>query len=286
MKNVLNKVAAIHDLSGIGRCSLTVIIPILSAMGIQVCPVPTAVLSAHTGFADSEIKDLTDYIPRALGHYKRLGEEFDCVYSGFLASNEQIDYCLDFFASFPDALKVVDPVMGDNGKPYRTYTKELCARMGELVAIADIITPNTTEAAMLLGENPLQTVFTAQQAKSFLARLAEKGPKTVVITSVELADGTRCNVGFDKERSSFWKVPYQYVPASYNGTGDAFASVLIGAILKGDSLPIAMNRATGFLELAVKTTYSYSSDPRCGVMLEACLSWLIQNPTLCSYQPL
>ena len=287
MQNNSNKIAAIHDLSGIGRCSLSVILPTLSVMGIQVCPVPTAILSSHTGgFGEVVIRDLTDYIVPSLEHYKRLNENFDCIYSGFLASIGQIDHCLEFFANYPKALKVVDPVMGDHGKAYKTCTTELCSRMGELVAIADIITPNTTEAAMLLGEKPIELGFSSQQIKSWLVRLAEKGPDIIVITSVDLADGTKCNVGYDKVHSKFWKVPYDHVEINYPGTGDIFASVLVGSILKGDSLPIAMNRATSFLEIAIKMTYSYSTEPRNGIMLESCLSWLIQNPTLREYETL
>ena len=278
------KVAAIHDLSGVGRCSLTVILPTMSAQGIQVCPVPTAILSTHTGgFGDVVLRDLTDYISPALEHYKRLDYKFDCVYSGFLASTEQIDHCLEFFEYYKDALKVVDPVMADNGKPYKTCTPELCSRMGELAAIADIITPNITEAAMLLGENPLQPDSAMQKIKSYLVRLSELGPKIVVITSV-FSDGRTYNVGYDRDHSKFWRIPYNLINAHYPGTGDVFASVLTGSILRGDSLPIAMNRATAFLERAIKTTYSYSTDSREGIMLESCLDFLITNPTLCDYE--
>ncbi len=278
------KVAAIHDLSGVGRCSLTVILPALSAQGIQVCPVPTAILSAHTGgFGEVVLRDLTDYISPALEHYKRLDYKFDCVYSGFLASTEQIDHCLEFFEYYKDALKVVDPVMADNGKPYKTCTAELCSRMGELTAIADIITPNITEAAILLGENPVQPDVAMQKIKSYLVRLSELGPKIVVITSV-FSDGKAYNVGYDREHSKFWRIPYNMINARYPGTGDVFASVLTGSILRGDSLPIAMNRATAFLERAIKTTYSYSTDTREGIMLESCLDFLITNPTLCDYE--
>lgn len=284
MINNSAKVAAIHDLSGVGRCSLSVILPTLSAQGIQVCPVPTAILSAHTGgFGDVVLRDLTDYISPALEHYKRLGYKFDCVYSGFLASTEQIDHCLEFFEYYKKALKVVDPVMADHGKPYKTCTPELCSRMKELVAVADIITPNVTEAAILLGENPMQADVTIQQVKSYLVRLSELGPKIVVITSV-FSDGKTYNVGYDREHSKFWRIPYNMINANYPGTGDVFASVLTGSILRGDSLPIAMNRATAFLERAIKTTYSYSTDNRDGIMLESCLDFLISNPTLCDYE--
>ena len=284
MYNNSVKIAAIHDLSGVGRCSLSVILPTLSAQGIQVCPVPTAILSTHTGgFGDVVLRDLTDYILPALEHYKRLEYEFDCVYSGFLASTEQIDHCLEFFEHYKNALKVVDPVMADHGKPYKTCTPELRSRMKELVAIADIITPNITETAILLSENPMQTDFSMQQINSYLVRLSEIGPKIVVITSV-FSDGKTYNVGYDRNHSKFWRIPYNMINANYPGTGDVFAAVLTGSILRGDSLPIAMNRATAFLERAIKTTYSYSTDTRDGIMLESCLDFLISNSTLCDYE--
>ncbi len=282
------RVAAIHDLSGVGRCSLGVILPTMSVMGLQVCPVPTAVLSTHTGgFGDMALRDLSDYIIPALEHYKRLNIDFDCIYSGFLASKEQIDHCLEFLSSYPNALKVVDPVMGDCGKLYKTYTPELCSRMSELVAAADIITPNPTEAAILLGEQMsfCASDLTAQAAKSTLARLAEPGPQIVVITGA-VVGGKYCNIGFEKKTSRFWKVPYVHVPAQYPGTGDIFAAVLTGSIIKGDSLPIAMNRATAFLELLIKTTYSYGTDQREGVMLEQCLGFLSSYQSLCAYDRL
>ena len=196
---------------------------------------------------------------------------------------EQIDHCLEFFECYKNALKVVDPVMADHGKPYRTCTPELCSRMKELAAVADIITPNVTEAAILLGENPMQADVTMQQVKSYLVRLSELGPKIVVITSV-FSDGKTYNVGYDREHSKFWRIPYNMISANYPGTGDVFAAVLTGSVLRGDSLPSAMNRATAFLERAIKTTYSYSTDTRDGIMLESCLDFLISNPTLCDYE--
>ena len=283
----MKKAAVIHDLSGFGRCSLAVILPVLSAMGVQVCPVPTAVLSSHTGgLGDPVIRDLTDYIQPALRHYQQLALRFDCVYSGFLGSTEQIDHCLEFFAAYPNALKVVDPVMGDHGKTYRTYTPELVARMSELVQVANVVTPNLTEAAILLQEPYPTAPMTAYQAKSWLVRQGELGPDYVVITSMEMADGRLANVGYDKKRDAFWRVDCDYVPVSYPGTGDIFSSVVVGGLLGGDSLPIAMERATRFLELAIKTTFSYGVDTRYGVMLEQSLPWLSQQHSLKDYQTL
>lgn len=279
------RVAAIHDLSGVGRCSLSVILPCLSVMGIQACAVPTAVLSTHTnGFGDVVLKDLTDYIPKALGHYQTAGVNFDCVYSGFLASSEQVTHCLEFFNAYPKALKVVDPVMGDNGKRYRTYTEQLCNRMKELVAVADIITPNLTEAAILLDEEYPSTLLTVHQAKSILSKLSAKGPKTVVVTSVMMADGCMSNIGYDSANNAYWRVNCDVIPKHYPGTGDIFASVLTGGLLLGDSLPIAMSRATAFCENTIKTTFGYGTDNREGVMIEKCLPMLSEHKTYTDYE--
>ena len=281
------RVAAIHDLSGFGRCSISVILPVLSAMGVQVCPVPTAVLSSHTGgLGDPVIRDLTDYIEPALRHYQSLGVEFEAVYTGFLGSGEQVDCCLEFFKAYPKALKIVDPVMGDNGRPYRTCTPELRRRMSELAAAADIITPNITEAAMLLEESYPAAPLTRSEAKSMLLRLSHRGPKRVVITGAELAQGGLASLGYDGENGSFWYVPCEYIPVHYPGCGDIYASVLLGAELSGASLPIAMARAAAFTELCVKTTYSYGSDPRYGVMLESVLGSLLKNEVTGAFRAL
>ena len=283
----LKRVAAIHDLSGVGRCSLSVILPTMSVMGIQVCPVPTALLSTHTsGYGDVVLKDMTDYIPDALRHYISAGIGFDCIYSGFLASEAQVSHCLEFMDSFRSALRVVDPVMGDGGKRYRTYDDELCRRMGELVAAADIITPNLTEASILLGTAYPDAPLTVGEVKKMLVKLASKGPKTVVITSVIMADGEICNAGYNSEHSAFWRVPYEMIPKSYPGTGDIFASVLTGGILLGDSLPIAMTRATAFCEYAIKTTFGYGAPAREGVMLEKCLPMLAEKGSYTEYRQL
>lgn len=287
MRSAPPVVAAIHDLSGFGRCSLSVISPILSAMGVQVCPVPTAVLSTHTGgLGDVVFRDLTDYMMPALEHYKSLGLSFDCIYTGFLSSVDQIDHCGAFFEAFPKALHVVDPVMGDNGTPYRTYTPQMCARMKEIVSRCHMITPNVTEALILLGERYTDEPFTVQRLRSVLSRLAELGPSYVVITGVHMSDGTVVNAGFDTNRSAYWKVVCSYVPAQYPGTGDMYTSVLVGGLLRGDSLPIAMERATRFLELAIKTTFSYGTDRRYGVLFETALPQLMKDEFFTGYEVL
>lgn len=280
------RVAAIHDLSGIGRCSLSVIIPVLSAIGVQACPIPTAILSSHTGgFGEVAFVDLTDYLAASLAHYKREHISFDCVYSGFLGSEHQIDSCLDYFTTYSDALAVVDPVMGDHGKPYKTYTPAMRARMVELVRVADIITPNLTESAMLLGMD-YPASLTRSEAKSMMARLSEQGPSQVVITGVPMATGEMANLAYDRDRGRYWTVRCDYVPASYPGTGDIFAAVLTGSLLTGDSLPMAVDRATRFAELTINTTFGFGSDTREGIMLEKTLPWLSERQMPSDYKPL
>lgn len=283
-----SRILAIHDLSGFGRCSLSVIIPVLSAMGMQVCPVPTAVLSTHTGnLGEVAMRDLSDYLLPALSHYKRLELDFECVYSGFLSSDEQISHCLEYIESYPGALVVVDPVMGDHGKAYRTVSDKMQRRMHELAARADLITPNLTEACILLGEEYQNEPMTLAQAKSRLTRLSGLGPKMVVITGVQLAFGqAMSNIGYDRERGAFWCTDCDYVPVSYPGTGDLFAAVLTGSLLSGDSLPMAMQRATRFVQGAIKTTYGYGGDTRYGVMFEPLLPQLSSREILTDYKVL
>ena len=291
MKNKTHqkRVAAIHDLSGFGKCSLTVALPILSAAGIETSAIPTAILSTHTGgISGYTYRDLTEDMRPVMKHWKSLDIKFDAIYTGFLGSFEQLDIVREFFDAFrqEDNLILVDPVMGDNGRPYRTCTPELRRRMSELAAAADIITPNITEAAMLLEESYPAAPLTRSEAKSMLLRLSHMGPKRVVITGAELAQGGLASLGYDGENGSFWYVPCEYIPVHYPGCGDIYASVLLGAELSGASLPIAMARAAAFTELCVKTTYSYGSDPRYGVMLESVLGSLLKNEVTGAFRAL
>ncbi|MBR4306292.1 MAG: pyridoxamine kinase [Ruminiclostridium sp.] len=283
------KVVAIHDLSGYGRCALSVIIPVISATGIQVVPVPTAVLSTHTGgFDNIVIRNLTEHITDCYNHYKQLGVDFDCIYSGFLSSPEQVDGCLLYLEGYKDALKVVDPVLGDNGKPYKTCTKELMKRMRELTSKADIITPNLTEAAILLDED-YPKALTEQQAKDWIMRLAEK-PQMAVLKGVPLLedkDGDKVsliNIGYDKKTDEFWRVDWNHVPANYPGTGDIFCSVLTSALMKGETLPEAICRASQFTELTINTTFKNGTEQRTGVLFEYDLGWLMEDKKMTQFK--
>jgi pyridoxine kinase len=287
MRTPVKKVAAIHDLSGYGRASLTSIIPIISSMGIQVCPVPTAILSTHTGgFENYTFIDLTDQLKTYMDHWKQLQLEFDCIYTGFLGSTRQIDIIASFVQDFSTekTLTLIDPVLGDNGKLYQTMNAEMVQKMRQLIHHADIITPNYTEAALLLGED--YHAVDENELKSWLNRLSDMGPKVVIITSV-LSNDSKKNtfvVAYDQEDNRFWKVKCDYIPAHFPGTGDAFASVIVGSLLQGDSLPIALDRAVQFCTLAIRASYGYSYPHREGVLLEKVLDNLKAPVTISSYE--
>ena len=166
-------VAAIHDLSGVGRCALTVVMPVLSAMGAQVCPVPTAVLSAHTAFSGIAVRDLTDFLPAYLDHWRALGLRFDAVYAGYLGSPAQAEIVSDLLAEQEGALKVLDPVMGDDGRLYSGMAEEMPAKWRSLCAHADVVTPNMTEYALLSGEAYSLAPRTRAQAEKMLRNLLD-----------------------------------------------------------------------------------------------------------------
>lgn len=290
MTSFIPKVAAIHDLTGFGRCSLAVIIPVLSAMGIQVCPLPTAILSTHPGgFEGFVFHDLTRVMEPYGNHWMHENIEFDCLYSGFLGSEEQIHHVLNLFKALKTkgkGLVVVDPVMADNGVLYKTYTMEMQKNMRLLTNEADVITPNLTEAYFLLNRPYIRKPLDDEEIKELLKSLTRDGPESVVITGLKIVDGCNANVAYSRDEDMYWRVNYDHLPISYPGTGDIFTSVLIGGLLDGETLPMAMDRATQFLSLAVRTTYEYGAIKREGVLLERVLPWLINSLPHNSYIPI
>jgi len=277
------RVAAIHDLSCFGRCALTVIMPTLSVMGLQCVPVPTALFSTHTGgFQNMHFIDLSDSMEGIADHFESLPLTFDALYSGFLGSARQIGIVSDFIDRFRGegnvrARVLVDPVMGDDGKLYSTYTEELQAGMRHLCEKADIITPNLTEACFLTG-TPWQdtTAMTAAEAEAFAAELARKmtafGASQIVITGVPCGDsiGTYgLDVAGDAERAFFYRVTRQ--PKSFPGTGDIFASVLLGALMRGDDLFAATRAAADFVGDVIAYSQQCGEPTRDGVLLEPML---------------
>jgi len=257
------RAAVIHDLSGFGRCSLTEVIPILSVMGVQCCPLPTAFLSTHTGgFTGFTFLDMTEELPRAAAHWKSLGLRFQAIYSGFLGSERQIGIVADFIREFrkPDTLVVVDPVMGDDGLAYRTYTPAMCAGMARLAELADVITPNLTEAAFLLERDygELLDGGRALHDETALRELVESlsldGKRSVALTGAALAPGRTGAMCFDARTGKSSAAQADFVAHPLYGTGDIFASILTGALTRGDSLREGAELAVDFIhECAVRT---------------------------------
>lgn len=233
------RVAAVHDLCGYGKCSLGVAIPVLSAAGCDVCPVPTGLFSSHTAFPGWYMHDTTSILPDYLNAWKGIGVQVDAVYSGFLGAPEQVDIIRGIYETYPDALRVVDPVMADHGKVYPTYTPELCQAMADLAADADILTPNLTEAAIILGE-PIGEEWGGAdiddaEAERIVRALLDKGAKNVVLKGIQRGDGMIRNFVAGRDTELF-EAKNEYLPYMLHGTGDLYASALLAAVMAGAPL--------------------------------------------------
>ena len=272
------RVAAIHDMSGFGRCSLTVAIPILSAMGVQCCPLPTAFLSTHTGgFEGFTFLDMTDEMPKVADHWASLGLTFQAIYSGFLGSARQIGIVEDFIRRFrrPDTVVVIDPVMGDYGRVYQTYTAAMCDGMARLAELADVITPNLTEAALLLGQ-PYDALPAGEAGlRQITERLSLEGWRSVVLTGASLAPGQTGAVCYDARTGRTQVVQTAYIAHEFHGTGDVFASVLTGALVRGSALADAAGQAAEFVRACAQRTAAENLPMREGVDFEPLLGLLI-----------
>ena len=273
------RAAAIHDLSGIGRCSLTAAIPILSAMGIQVCPFPTAVLSNQTGFPRYELVDLTDRMEAFGQCWAPWYGRFDAVYSGFLGNPRQVEITRGLVEKLrgEDTLVLVDTVLGDHGMRYPIFDEEMCSRVRELAFDADVITPNLTEACLLAGEpaEAAQDMQSRAELIQLASYLASQGPGTVVITGIRDEDQV-ANLAYIKEDSRcFWESSRR-IGYSYSGTGDVLASILCGGLVHGLPLGEVLRTACRFLETALEETAESGSDPREGIIFEPFLGQLTE----------
>ncbi|MBQ6297180.1 MAG: pyridoxamine kinase [Selenomonadaceae bacterium] len=243
------KIALINDITGFGRCSVTVELPIISALKIQVCPLPTALLSVHTGFENYFMDDFTDRMENYIDSWQKNNLTFDAVATGFLGSAAQIEIVRRFIKNFP-AVVIIDPVMGDHGKIYKSYTKEMCRRMRELLEFADLVTPNLTEACELLGVlYPAGGVVSDSELATMAANIAAKtrGGR-VVITGVtlDIDDGSNiANFIFDRGEINF--VTSRRIGGDRSGSGDAFFAVVAASWLNGENLINATRKAADFV---------------------------------------
>lgn len=288
-KKAIKRVAALHDLSAFGRCALTVVIPALSSMGIQVLPVPTTLLSTHTGGFDGYyFRDMSDSIMPIADHWKSLGIEVDAIYTGFLSGEAQCDIIEEFIGKFKgkNTLTMVDPVFGDDGVLYSSCTKGLVERMKKLCSLGDVIVPNLTEACMLCNVEYKDTsVMSSAELKDYISGLLEGllafGAKRIAITGI-VADreSNVATAGIDLSKNSLDNSPF-YVTlhregGSYPGTGDLFASVLLGKMLNGTPFSKATAVASAFVRDVIAYSEKYDTPHRDGVALEPCLYKLSQ----------
>ena len=270
------RIAAVHDLSCYGRCSLTIALPVLSAMGCQCCPLPTALLSAHTGFTGGSFLDLTDEMTRITEHWEQIGLRFDGIYSGFLGSAAQIDVVERVIRRFRgSSMVIVDPVLGDHGKAYRTCTPELCRGMRALAENADVITPNLTEAALLL-DRPYEEIRQAD-AYEVVRRLSVGGRRSVVLTGYSSGPGQTGALCFDRDSGESKAVQTPREPQDFSGTGDLFASVLAGGVARGVPLFQAAQAAADFVRDCIARTLAEGLTERDGVDFEPLLGQLTSS---------
>lgn len=267
------RVAAIHDISCFGKCSLTVALPVISAAGIETSVIPTAVLSTHTGgFTGFTYRDLTDDILPVVRHWKSLNLEFDAAYTGFLGSFEQIDVMTEVFAALktPDNLILVDPVMADNGKLYSIFPPDFPDGMKKLCAHADIIVPNMTEAALLVGDEYREGPYDKAYIEGLLSRLASIGPKRMVLTGVHFDNAELGAAVYENGTVTY--LMSGRIEGYYHGTGDLFASALLAGVLSGLSLADAAETAMALTVESIQRTRAAGTDVRFGVNFEAGLA--------------
>ncbi len=274
------RVAAIHDISGFGKCSLTVALPIISAAGIEVAVIPTAVLSTHTGgFEGYTYRDLTDDMRPMAKHWETLGIEFDAIYSGFLGSFEQIAIVKDFIDTFrkKGSVVLVDPAMADNGAMYPVFDMKFAKEMAGLCAKADIIVPNMTEAAFLLGDEYVDKPYTHEYIDDLLRRLSNMGPSKIVLTGVMFDEERLGAASFDKENGELSYAFSGTISGNFHGTGDIFASAMLAAILSDKTLAEAAQIAVNFTCGSIQRTKDAGTDVRFGVNFEMGIADLIKE---------
>ncbi len=276
----MKRAAAVHDLAGFGKCALTIVMPVLSAAGIECCPVPTAVLSSHTGgLPGVTSRDLTEEIPGFAKQWKNLGIPFDALYSGYLSSPAQAGEVRSLFRELKgkNTVIMVDPVMGDNGRLYRNISPEMADRMKTLCGEADILTPNVTEACFLLGRECPQEDCGEALAEELLKSLCALGPRQVVLTGVSRGKDMVGAAAWSGKTGEFCSAFSKREEGNFHGTGDLFASVLLSALLRGFPLQKALEEAVEFTSLCIRRTLEEGIDPVMGVAFEDCLPRLMKD---------
>lgn len=272
----MKRVLTIQDISCLGKCSLTVALPVISALGSETVILPTAVLSTHTMFQNFTCKDLSDQIEPIARHWKQEGIRFDAIYTGYLGTVEQIEQVKALMKTFrrEDTLIVVDPVMADNGKLYPAFDMEYVRKNAQLCAQADIIVPNITEAALLTGMEYRET-YDSSYIRALLAGLNELGAGISILTGVSLENGKTGVMGYDRKTGTCHSYQNRRIDAAYHGTGDLFSSTFVGELMRGKDWRDAMRIAADYTAHTIEVTLHNPDRPWYGVDFEATIPELI-----------
>ena len=284
----MKRIITVQDISCVGKCSLTVALPVISAMGVETCILPTAVLSTHTMFKGFTFHDLTAEITPITEHWKKEKIHFDAIYTGYLGSFEQLDLMHKLIADFggKDTLAIIDPCMADNGKLYTGFTPEFALAMAKLCSKADVIVPNLTEASFMLGIPYKEKGYDKAYIEELLKKLAALGAKKVVLKGVEFEeaqeglkgiDGKIGIAAYDSENERFSWYFHKKMPVSFHGTGDIYASVLTGALMRGLPFENAYSLAADFVVESIKETLSHKDYNVYGVDFEAAIPYLVKR---------
>ncbi len=272
----MKRIITVQDISCVGKCSLTVALPVISAMGVEACVLPTAVLSTHTAFKGFTFRDLTSDINKITEHWKQEKISFDAIYTGYLGSFEQIELMQNFIKDFGcgGTRVIVDPCMADNGKLYSGFTKDFAFAMAALCSKADVIVPNLTEASFMLDIPYVENGYNKEYIEDLLKKLAALGARRVVLKGVSFDDKKIGIASYDSQTEKITWYFHEKMPQSFHGTGDIFASVLTGALVRGLSLEEACRLAADFVVESIKATLSHKDYNWYGVDFESALHML------------
>ncbi|MBR6231315.1 MAG: pyridoxamine kinase [Lachnospiraceae bacterium] len=270
MHNNQKKIALINDYSGFGRCSVAAALPIISVLKVQCCPIPTSIFSNHTGFKSFFMEDFTDNMQAYIDEWKKLFLEFSGICTGFLGSARQIDIVHRFISDFKtkDTIVIIDPVMGDYGKIYKTYTDDMCRRMKELIKYADILTPNLTEAC-ILTDTPYKDKWKTKEVVELIEKLSAMGPEKVVITGIAQKSFV-CNLCYKKGLEPIMLKTHR-IGTERSGTGDVFSAIIAADAVNGVPFRDSVKKASNFIKLCIQKSIELDIPVTDGVAFEEVL---------------
>lgn len=273
----MKRIISIQDVSALGKCSLTVALPIISAMGIECAVVPTALLSTHTQFEGWTFRDLTDEMEPIAAHWKQQGFTFDAIYTGYLGSPRQVDIVKRYFRDFGAGAKIiVDPAMADNGRLYAGFAPDFPQKMAELLDGADLVLPNLTEASFLLGR-PYREDYDRADIRALLEGLLARGAKNAALTGVSFEEGRLGVASLSGETGEYAEYFTERLPVNFHGTGDIYASAAVGALMGGKSIPDALALAADYTAECIRVTLAEKDHSWYGVNFEQAVPYLLKR---------